>query len=235
MARSEHWPLFGLRITTERLELRAPDDDDLDELVELARLGIHDPTTMPFTLPWTDLPSPEFERSALQYWWRCRSDFSVARWDLAFAVTHRGRIIGVQNLTAEAFPQQRIAETGSWLGLAHQGQGFGTEMRRALLHLAFEHLDARTVTSAAFFDNHASQKVSLACGYEPTGSTTVLRRGEPAEHRHFAITRERWASLGEASPVGVTGFDRCRPLFGLDADGEADTPVDPEQPGAPRD
>ena len=51
-----YWPLFDLRVRTPRLELRYPSDDDLVALVDLARMGIHPPETMPFSTPWTDVP-----------------------------------------------------------------------------------------------------------------------------------------------------------------------------------
>ncbi|HYU50364.1 MAG TPA: hypothetical protein VEO91_10615 [Candidatus Limnocylindria bacterium] len=35
------WPLFDLRLRTERLELRLPDDDELARLCAIARAGIH--------------------------------------------------------------------------------------------------------------------------------------------------------------------------------------------------
>lgn len=213
MSLIDHWPLFGLRVTTERLELRTPTDDDLDELVALARQGIHDPAMMPFSFAWTDAPSPEFERGALQYWWRGRAEFSPERWDLTLAVHHEGRIVGVQNLTAVDFVRLRTAETGSWLGQAHQGKGIGKEMRSAMLHLAFEHLGASEITSSAFVDNIASQKVSLAVGYEPNGSAIRPRRDGSDEQLRFRITRERWLETRRDSQISVTGFEACRPSF----------------------
>ena len=42
------WPFAALRVTTPRLELRYPDDDDLVALAHLAAEGIHDPASMPF-------------------------------------------------------------------------------------------------------------------------------------------------------------------------------------------
>ncbi|MBV8081300.1 MAG: GNAT family N-acetyltransferase, partial [Actinobacteria bacterium] len=47
-------PLFGLRITTPRLELRFPTLDELVELANVARAGVHPPDTMPFRVAWTD-------------------------------------------------------------------------------------------------------------------------------------------------------------------------------------
>jgi hypothetical protein len=48
------WPLFDLRVRTPRLEIRFPTDADLYRLNELADLGIHEPSAMPFSIPWTD-------------------------------------------------------------------------------------------------------------------------------------------------------------------------------------
>jgi len=45
----------------------------------------------------------------------------------------------------------------------------GTEMRAAVLHLAFDGLGAREAHSASFEDNPASQRVSLANGYQSNG------------------------------------------------------------------
>lgn len=216
MALVDHWPLFGLRVTTPRLELRVPTDDDLAELLEVARAGVHDPATMPFTTPWTDLPSPEFERQALQHWWDARSSFNPEKWDLHLVVVDDGRIVGVQAIGATDFRVRRTAGTGSWLGLAYQGAGIGKQMRAAVCHLAFDHLGAEEVTSGAFFDNPASRGVSNATGYEENGVEIVLRRGERAELNKLRLTVERWRAAGPDIEVTVTGLEPCLPLFGLD-------------------
>jgi len=120
------WPLFGLRVRTPLLELRPPDDHDAEGLALLAKDGVHEPGTMPFKVPWTDTPSPRREREALQYVWRSRALWSVDRWQLPMAVVHDGRLVGVQDVEAEHFPARRVVTTGSWLGVAHQGNGLGS-------------------------------------------------------------------------------------------------------------
>jgi RimJ/RimL family protein N-acetyltransferase len=214
MALIDHWPLFGLRVTTPRLELRPPTDDDLDVLVRVAR-AVHDPAMMPFTIPWTDVASPEFERETLRYWWRCRSEFSPNSWDLGLAVSFDGELVGMQNLAATNFPVLRTAETGSWLGQQYHGQGIGKEMRFAALHLAFEALEALAITSAAYTDNIPSQRVSQATGYQPNGTTFALRRGERGEQIRYRLTADRWAENRPHFPIEVDGFDACRSTFGL--------------------
>ncbi len=198
------------------MELRTPTDDDLAELVEVVLDGIHNPQTMPFTTEWTDAASPELERGALRYWWGCRATFSATRWDLPLAVVSEGTIVGVQALAASDFPTLRTAETGSWLGIAHQGKGIGKEMRRAIVHFGFEYLGAMAITSAAMMDNPASQGVSLATGYEPNGTDVVNRRGLRTEQVRYVLTRQRWSDHRSDTDIRVEGFESCKGMFGLE-------------------
>ena len=61
------WPLYGLGITTPRLELRLPDLDLLSELAEVAAGGIHDEARMPFSVPWSDASPEERGRATFQH------------------------------------------------------------------------------------------------------------------------------------------------------------------------
>jgi RimJ/RimL family protein N-acetyltransferase len=218
MTIKDYWPLFGLRITTARLELRVPTDDDVLELLEVARGGVHSPGTMPFLVPWTDQASPEFERSFLQYHWGCRARWSEKSWDLNFVVVVDGKIVGSQGIAAANFGILRTIETGSWLGLESQRQGIGKAMRAAAVAFAFEYLGAERITSSAFLDNPASQRVSQATGYEANGTNTVVRRGIAAEQVRFVLTKQSWESKKERARIGVEGFEPCRSLFGLSED-----------------
>jgi len=65
-----HWPLYGLRLRTPRLELRLPVLEELGALAQLSTQGVHDPDQMPFGVPWTDLPPAERARSVMQFHWR---------------------------------------------------------------------------------------------------------------------------------------------------------------------
>ena len=132
------WPLFGLCSRSARLELRPPTDDDLLALLEVARAGIHDPATMPFAIAWTDLRGEAFDQGFLRFYWGTRASWTVDSWSLPLAVYLDGRPIGVQEVRATNFHTDRIVDTGSWLGVRFQGQGFGTEMRAAVLAFAFD-------------------------------------------------------------------------------------------------
>ncbi len=123
----------------------------------------------------------------------------------------------MQNLLAYDFARLRVAATGSWLSIAHQGKGIGKEMRRAVLHFAFTELGAGAIESTAFTDNTASQRVSLAVGYEPNGVGTSQRRDGVSDTQRFRISRQRWEDTRTGLPIQVEGFEHCRPTFGLES------------------
>jgi RimJ/RimL family protein N-acetyltransferase len=187
------WPLFALRITTPRLELRVPDDEDLVELFEAARAGIHPAGEMPFGIPWTDEihEAGALERF-LSFHWTARGSVTPETWQLPFAVVTGGSIVGTQELLATDFRGARSVSTGSWLTASAQGRGIGVEMRAAVLQLAFAGLGALEAQTSAWVDNPASQRVSLRLGYEHEGQQMLARRGEPTPHLRYRLTREAW-------------------------------------------
>ncbi|SDO50104.1 Protein N-acetyltransferase, RimJ/RimL family [Nakamurella panacisegetis] len=208
------WPLFGLRLATPRLILRPICDDDLAELVDLVLAGIHPADRMPFLTPWTDAPRAELIANTLRYHWRIRAESEPDDWSVQFAVRSRGALLGLQEITARNFAVTRVVASGSWLGRVHQGQGYGTEMRAAVLDFAFDHLKATRATSAAFTDNPASQAVSRKLGYVPDGSDVVQRRpGEAAVDQRLLLIPETFNKPGWS--VQVAGFEACRTSFGV--------------------
>jgi RimJ/RimL family protein N-acetyltransferase len=211
---SAHWPLFDLGIRTPRLALRYIDDELARRLTEVATRGIHDPAVMPFTIPWTDLPSPEMEQEAMRFWARTRAEVRPASWNLQFAVLTGGEVIGVCDLMATHFPQLRQFTTGSWLGLGFQGQGFGKEMRMAALTLGFDGLGAEYAHTAAWHDNAASLGVTHSLGYDHVGRRRELRRGTPDEQLEFRMSRGHWDSI-RRDDISLHGVDGARTFLGL--------------------
>ncbi|MGK5529909.1 GNAT family N-acetyltransferase [Streptomyces sp. URMC 129] len=209
----DHWPLAGLRLTTPRLELRLPADEELAGLADLAVAGVHPPDEMPFFVPWTDLPPAERARAVLQYHWRRRADWTADDWSLPFAVLLDGRVVGCQEIGARHFAVLRQTDSGSWLGAAHQGRGIGTEMRAAILHLAFAGLGAQEAISSAFVTNTASLRVSEKLGYEHDGIARHVVRDGRATDRRLRLSRARW-DAHRTTPVTIEGLEPCLPLFG---------------------
>ncbi|MFJ9676704.1 GNAT family N-acetyltransferase [Streptomyces sp. NPDC101194] len=208
-----HWPLYGLRLRTPRLELRLPDLELLDDLASVAVAGVHPPADMPFTVPWTDAPPAERGKAVFQHVLATVANWSVRDWALSLAVLHEGEVVGRQDVMAKDFALTGEVSTGSWLGLAHQGRGIGTEMRAAALHLAFAGLGARTAVSAAMTDNPRSLGVSRRLGYLPDGLEVSTVRGAPVTLQRLRLDRARWDEH-RAVEVAVEGLDGCRGEFG---------------------
>jgi RimJ/RimL family protein N-acetyltransferase len=210
------WPLFDLRLATPRLELRPPRDDDFPGLMDAIDAGIHDPDVMPFSQAWTDA-DPEIRRlRAMQHWWSTRAGWKVGDWHLPFAVFLEGNPIGIQEVFARRFPVLREVATGSWLSRPYQGQGFGKEMRSAVLQFAFEGLGALIARSGAFVDNPASAGVSRALGYRENGRRREAPRGEVKEMVDYEITLEEWLSRRDSIPrTEIAGLEGARRMFTL--------------------
>jgi RimJ/RimL family protein N-acetyltransferase len=208
------WPVYDVRIWTERLELRLPTEEELVELLGVAQGGIHDPNEMPFGFAWTDQPSPYMERSFMQYHWSTRAQFSPGKWSLDMGVWFEGRLVGTQSIDAENFAVRREVSTGSWLAREFQGRGIGKEMRHAVLGFAFDHLGAVWAVSGSFRDNPASAAVSRSVGYFEDGMQILAPRGEPRELARWRMHVDQWRSR-ERPRIEVAGLDRCYDLFGL--------------------
>jgi RimJ/RimL family protein N-acetyltransferase len=209
------WPLFALRIRSERLVLRLPTDNDLVRLIEVARAGIHPPDEMPFGIAWSTAASPAFELGFLQHHWGLRAAWSPESWQLNLLIEQDGEPIGSQSIHAERFAVMRTVDTGSWLGRGYQGRGFGREMREAVLALAFDGLGALVATTEAFLDNAPSNGVSRSLGYAENGRGSLAPEGVARETQRFRMTLEDWRSRPRG-PVSFEGVDACLPLFGVE-------------------
>jgi RimJ/RimL family protein N-acetyltransferase len=210
---TDAWPLFGLRLRTERLVLRLPTEDELAPLLALAREGIHPPDEMPFGVAWSTLSSPEFERGFMQHHWSVRGSWSPEHWFLNLMVEFDGAPIGSQSVDAQGFAIHRTVSTGSWLGRKFQGRGFGKEMRAAVLGFAFDGLGAHVAESSAFLDNHASNTVSRRLGYEENGFGSLAPQGVARVTQNFRMTADAWRSRPRP-PLAIEGLDACREMFG---------------------
>ncbi|MFI6292979.1 GNAT family N-acetyltransferase [Nonomuraea sp. NPDC050790] len=206
-----HWPLFDLRITTPNLELRMPTFAELDELAERAAEGVHEEGFMPFLMPWTEAEPQERAKATVLYHFKCWGSWKPEDWAANFVVVRDGEVVGTQELAATDFAVKREVVTGSWLGRRFHGQGIGTEMRRAVLHLAFEGLGAQWATTTAFEDNLPSLGVTRKLGYREDGMQLDTRKGEAVPSLRFRMAREDWKP---AEGYTVTGLEPCLPHLG---------------------
>jgi RimJ/RimL family protein N-acetyltransferase len=208
------WPLFQLRLVTERLLLRPLTDDDLDPLVAAVEAGIHPPDQQPFGRPWTDGEPDDVARRLYQFQWQCRASWSVERWRLPFVVEHDGEIIGSQDLMTNNFLVLREVTTGSWLTAAAQGRGFGKEMRAAALTLLFDGLGGDIARTEAMTTSHASIGVTRALGYRENGHTRFAPRGVPQDVNVYEMNNAEW-QVNPAPRAQIENLAPCLSLFGL--------------------
>lgn len=208
-------PLYGLRLRTDRLELRLPDEDELVQLARLAETGIHDPAEMPFVVPWTDgIGRPGFVDGFVAYHLGLRETWSADDWFLELGVWAADQLLGIQSLGGRDFASTRELRSGSWLARQFQGRGYGTEMRAAILELAFRGLGAEAALSSSLDGVEASYRVSQKLGYVDDGESWLEVRGQRRLDRHLRVTRDRWTDQERIS-VRISGLEQCLPLFGL--------------------
>ncbi|MYM20734.1 GNAT family N-acetyltransferase [Brevibacterium sp. 5221] len=174
------WPPFGLRIVSPRLVLRLVREADFPAYVAAAASGVVRTARNPFAHAWNEQPPAELARSSLPWLWSKRAAVGPNDWYLFLAVFLRdsdggeGRLIGMQDVGARDWPVLATVTSASWLRADEQGNGYGSEMRAAMLLWAFDHFGAAFAESGAYDWNAASLAVSATQGYERVGTTRVV-------------------------------------------------------------
>jgi RimJ/RimL family protein N-acetyltransferase len=208
------WPLLDLRLTTSRLVLRCPTDDELAALADLAAAGVHNPGERPYLTPWTEGTPQQTAVHVVQQHRSRRGDWSPDSWALDLGLFSDDRPVGMVALRGREFPIRREVKTESWLGLAHHRQGLGTEARSALLHLAFAGLGAHSALTEVFQDNAGSQGVSRRLCYRQDGISRDVRDGQVLISDRLRLDRDDWFGT-DRMRVDITGLAPCLPWFGL--------------------
>lgn len=213
------WPLLDLKISAGQISLRLPLEHELFALAEQCDARIYERTgVMPFATDWATEADPE---RIVQFHWSKRGSWSPDDWCLLLGCFRNGEIIGVQEVSGHDFARLRLVRSGSFLLPHAQGQGFGFEMRRAMLTFAFDGLGALEASSAAHVENRASHAVSMKCGYAahpPTGALFGDRRGLMLRYH---LTSRAWRERPElADGVSVDGLTPVIGRFGAALDGE---------------
>jgi RimJ/RimL family protein N-acetyltransferase len=120
---------------------------------------------------------------------------------IEFAVCLRGddRLIGAMGV-GDLDWVNRTGETGSYLGRAYRGAGYGTEGKHLLLEYCFDRLQLHVLCSTVFETNTRSAAALVKQGYRPAGR---LRRhdvkgGVYRDMLMFDLKREEWLTAREA-------------------------------------
>ena len=207
----EWWPLFDLRLAGPRLTLRPMREADLDLLAaELPEDLEMNPARTRFDTSVSGFGAASSRHQ--EYWtaygsWRPAGVATQLRGNCRFRSgrASRGQVIGVQELEGvDNFLTLRTVDTSSYLIKSARGQGYGKEMRRAVLALAFGPLGAQAAITSAWHDNAASLGVSRALGYRPNGETLHEREfPTPVDLRPVPQGWSAGAGPSGASPSGA--------------------------------
>lgn len=219
----EIYPPYGLTISSGALTMRVLRDDDIPELVDLIASGVQVPgLPMPFIRDWHAGPlapgTPDgFPTTSLAWWWTQRASFAPENWKMALAVRLDGELVGMQDMNATDFPHTRSVETGSWLGLRHQGKGVGTLMRQLVVGFAFDELGATACHSGYVSGNEASAAVSRKVGYSDNGlrhiTQTIDGKKMPVMEYQVRVTPESYNRPSQ--DVTVQGAEQLRNFLGI--------------------
>jgi RimJ/RimL family protein N-acetyltransferase len=213
-----YWPLFDLSLVTPDLTLRPMREADLAGLSDLLPDDLElDPDATRY-----QVSDERLGRGIVthQGYWKAYGNWRPSAWRLGFVVSAAGEMIGFQELEGNEFQLLRTVDTSSFLIQSARGRGYGKQMRRAVLALAFGPLHAQAAITSAWHDNHASLGVSRALGYRPNGES-LHARGDTADVMlHMRLPRENWLATRLGDNITISGFDACRFLFGPEATAE---------------
>jgi RimJ/RimL family protein N-acetyltransferase len=209
------WPLPGLTLRTPDLLLRPTTEADLPAVAATLSADVAMNPQLP-RFPGLD-QSTGRAVSVHQSYWQSVGSWSVDNWRLDLVVVAGERIVGVQSLEGEDFPVLRTVDSASHLARDVRGRGWGKQARRAVLALAFGPLGAEYAITSAWQHNAASLGVSRALGYQPNGESRHRSDTGPCVETmvHMRLSRVEWEATGQAVSVEISGFEPCRPFFGL--------------------
>lgn len=212
----EIFPPFGLTMRCGDVTLAGTRPEHMADLIHEAKAGVFDTSSgapMPFLFDWPSLPDQDL--NMWQHCWKVWGAMTPESWHLKLSVIVDGRAIGCQDvMNMGGFLQTRSLETGSWIGLRHQGHGIGTRIRQMVAMLAFDHLDAEVLTSAYIEGNVKSAGVSRRVGYVEEGERRLPHGDGYRVERLVRLAPD--ALVRPAEPLEVEGVEAFRRFVGLD-------------------
>lgn len=210
------FPPFGLRLRCGEVTLAATTPEHLPDLIATAKNGVYDLDSglpMPFLFDWPSLPDQDL--NMWQHVWSTWGRFSKDAWHLKLLVIVDGRAIGCQDVMNKgSFLVTRSLDTGSWIGLEHQGRGIGTRIRQMVAMFCFDHLGAEELNSGYIDGNVKSAGVSRKVGYRDNGCRRLANDEGYRLERLVRLTPD--ALVRPAEPLEVEGLPAFRRFIGLD-------------------
>ena len=177
-------------IETERLLLRPPHPDDVEDIAELAN-------NYNVARMLSSMPHPYFAADATEFIDKVRR---AAANGCVYAITEAktGRFVGVCGLH-EDFSRYQLPFIGYWLGEPYWNKGYASEAARSLVDLFFKVTARDQLLISCRTDNHASRRVIEKSGGRYWKSGTAYNRalGEVQHLDHYRVTRGGWMELAD--------------------------------------
>lgn len=176
-------------LVTPRLLLRAPRMDDARDMYGYSR----DPQVARYVL-WDAHRGLYETRSHLRYLIRRNQRGGPGTFAVQEIAT--GRMIGTIGYTWMD-SDNRSAEIGYSYARAVWGQGYATEALKEMLRFSFEELKLNRVEGQHDLRNPASGAVMARAGMVSEGTLhqRIYNKGEFADTRLYAITRDQWTEV----------------------------------------
>ncbi|TIV23908.1 MAG: GNAT family N-acetyltransferase, partial [Mesorhizobium sp.] len=170
-------------LATERLVMRAPRENDLEQLVTLA-----DNRHVAEML--ARMPHPYGEAEGRTFLAMAAS----RRAGIVYALTLRDSdtFVGCAGLNTT----DRGLELGYWIGEPYWKRGYATEAAHALVDLAFQRTAIQVLHASTRVINPASRRVIHKCGFQYAGQgmlNSIVAGQVPVER--YRLDRKTWNSL----------------------------------------
>lgn len=169
-------------LVTERLVMRPPHVDDLEELVALA-----DNRKVAEML--ARMPNPYGEAEGRRFIELAATDAEAI---YALTIGETGRFVGCAGLDMT----DRGLELGYWIGEPYWNKGYATEAAHALVDHAFRATTISALHVLCRVINPASRRVIHKCGFQYAGQgmlNSIVAGKVPVER--YRLDRKTWVSL----------------------------------------
>jgi RimJ/RimL family protein N-acetyltransferase len=172
-------------LRTGRLVLRRPRAEDAAGVVLLANDRTIAENTAAIPYPYTLADAEKFVAAVAEG----KVDSFVAFAEIDGVCT----LVGCGGFSA----CDEAPELGYWIGAPFRGQGFATELARALIDYAFEELNAEKIAVCCRVTNTASRRVIEKCGFQWAGcglaNSLGFKGAFPVDR--FRLEKSIWKSL----------------------------------------
>jgi RimJ/RimL family protein N-acetyltransferase len=176
-------------LETERLTLRAPRLDDAKIIATLANDRRVADNLRRLRHPYSLADAQAFVTAA-----NAGSEEIVFLITLRGAAAEPGDVLGSCGILGS---NGETPEIGYWLGVPFWGNGYATEVARALIDYAFDARGYEALYAGARVSNPASRRVLEKCGFQWIGvglyRVRALRSSVPVDR--FRLDRGLWASF----------------------------------------